>query len=296
MGAGGNQKRSLNPSGSKNASMLQNWWKLTRAEHGLIAFLPIIVSQFVVTKTLTTAMIWPAVGPMLITWGAFAWNDYFGYKSDQALNRKDRPLVAGTIKPRAALWVGSALMLLGVAWTYPVGLSAFSIAAIYTVLSMAYDLFLKTRPLLGNAFIASSMSISFIYGNYAVSNELHPFVLLYAGVAFLAGLGRELIITLRDVDGDKKAGATTLPMLLGPRNTVVAASALIYGAAALSLVPLLRPVNTVYIVLAILTDALFLVSTYYVLLSQRFENLNTARKLTLAGMLVGVLAFAALGL
>ncbi|MBI2445744.1 geranylgeranylglycerol-phosphate geranylgeranyltransferase [Candidatus Micrarchaeota archaeon] len=254
--------------------MLKNWWRLTRAEHGLIVFLAILVSQFVVTKALTAAMIWPAVGPMLITWGAFAWNDYFGYKSDKALNRKDRPLVAGTITPRVALWVGSALMILGVALTYPVGVAAFGIAIVYTALSMAYDLFLKTRPLLGNLFIASSMSISFIYGNYAASDTLHPYVLLYAGVAFFAGLGRELIITLRDVEGDKKAGATTLPMLLGPRVTVTAASALIYGAAALSLVPLLRPVSIPYIALAVLTDALFLVSTYYVLLSQKLQNLN----------------------
>lgn len=275
--------------------MLKNWWKLTRAEHGLIVFLAVIVSQFVTTKTLSAAMVWPAIGPMFITWGAFAWNDYFGYKSDKALNRKDRPLVAGTIKPRAALWIGSALMLLGVALTYPVGVMAFAIAAIYTVLSMAYDLFLKTRPLLGNVFIASSMSISFLYGNYAVSDTLHPFVLLYAGVAFLAGLGRELIITLRDVEGDRKAGARTLPMLLGPRMTVTLASTLIYGAAALSLVPLMRPISPLYIALAVLTDALFLVSTYYVLLSQKPENLNMARKLTLAGMLMGVLAFAALG-
>ncbi len=276
--------------------MLKNWWKLTRAEHGLIVLLAVIVSQFVVTKRLDASMIWPGLGPMLITWGAFAWNDYFGYKSDKALKRMDRPLVAGTIKPRVALWVGSALMLLGVALTYPVGVSAFAIAAIYTVLSMAYDLFLKTRPLLGNVFIASSMSISFLYGNYAVSDALHPYVLLFAGVAFFAGLGRELIITLRDVEGDKKAGARTLPMLLGPRMTVTVASTLIYGAAALSLVPLMKPVSAIYIGLAIFTDALFLVSTYYVLLSQKPENLNMARKLTLAGMLMGVLAFAALGL
>lgn len=276
--------------------MFKNWWKLTRAEHGIIVFLAVLVSQFVVTKTVTAAMLWPALGPMLITWGAFAWNDYFGYKSDKALKRMDRPLVAGTIQPRAALWAGAALMLLGVVLTYPIGVAAFGIAVLYTILSMAYDVFLKTRPLLGNLFIASSMSISFIYGNYAASDMLHPHVLLFAGVAFLAGLGRELIITLRDVEGDKKTGATTLPMLLGPRMTVTAASVLIYGAAALSLVPLLRPVSPAYVGMAILTDALFLVSTYYVLLSQKSENLNAARKLTLAGMLAGVLAFAALGI
>ncbi len=275
---------------------LKAWWKLCRAEHGLIVFLAVVVSQFVATKTFSYSFLFPAVGPMLITWGAFCWNDYFGFASDKALGRKERPLVAGTIGRRAALWAGALMMLGGTALTYQVNFQAFTIAAAFTLLSMAYDVFLKTKPLVGNVFIASTMGVSFIYGNLAVSNTLHPFVLLYAGVAFLAGLGRELIITLRDVEGDRKAGATTLPMLLGPRKTVITASVLMYGAVAISLVPMMRPVNIAYIVAAILTDALFLVSTYYVLLSQKKENLQQARNLTLAGMLAGVVAFAALGL
>lgn len=275
---------------------LKDWLKLSRAEHGFIVFLAVVVAQFVSTKKLDSEFLFPALGPMLITWGAFCWGDYFGLKSDKALNRKNLPLVAGTINPRHALWAGAFLMLSGVALTYFVNASAFALALAYTVGAMAYDPILKKRPLLGNAFIASSMSVSFLYGNLSATPDLHGAVLLYAGVAFLAGLGRELLITLRDVEGDRKIGATTLPMMLGPKKTVILASTLISCAVFLSLIPLLRPVHPAYLLAVIATDTLFLTGAYYAVLSQRPENLKKARQLTLVGMLTGVLAFAALGL
>ncbi|MBI4360183.1 geranylgeranylglycerol-phosphate geranylgeranyltransferase [Candidatus Micrarchaeota archaeon] len=276
--------------------MIKPWWQLLRAEHGLIVFMAVVVSQFVVTGRFEQAFLYPALGPLLITWGAFAWGDYFGLKSDAALKRVDRPLVSKKIKPRHALWAGIALMLAGLAATNPVGREAFALAAVYTLFAFAYDPILKKKPLLGNAFIASAMSVSFIYGNLAAQVPLDNKVVLYAAVAFLAGLGRELIITLRDVAGDKKIGATTLPMVLGAKKTVLLSTVLVYAAVALSLVPLLRPVHVAYIPLVILTDALFLLGTYYALLSQKTDHLNSARQLTLYGMLFGVLAFAALGL
>ena len=165
---------------------LKDWIKLTRAEHGLIVFLAVLVSQFVVTKKLEASFLFPALGPMLITWGAFAWGDYFGLKSDKALHRIKLPLVSGKIEPRHALWTGALLMLWGVGLTFFVNSTAFATALAYTLGAMLYDPVLKKRPLAGNAFIASSMSVSFLYGNLAVSNVLQPNVLLYAAVAFFA--------------------------------------------------------------------------------------------------------------
>ena len=138
---------------------LKDWLRLTRAEHGFIVFLAVVVSQFVVTKKLDSSFFFPALGPLLITWGAFAWGDYFGLKSDTFLGRDSLPLVSGKIKPRHALWVGAFLMLTGAGLTFFVNAPAFAMALAYTAGAMAYDPVLKKRPLLGNAFIASSMAV-----------------------------------------------------------------------------------------------------------------------------------------
>ena len=274
--------------------MLKDWLRLTRAEHSIIVFFAIIIAQAITTRQIAFEYIYAAIGPALITLGAFAWNDYFGLKSDRALKRTDRPLVSGTIKPQAAILFAAIAMLFGAALTYFVNPACFAIALLYAILSMAYDPLLKKIPLAGNLFIASSMSISFIYGNFAVSNILNANIAIFAIMAFFAGLGRELIITLRDVEGDKKIGAKTLPMLLGPRNTIIAASTLIYLAIFASLYPLTKTISWPYITAIIVADALFLIPTLRLMLKQDKATLNEARNLTLYALIIGIIAFATL--
>src|SRR3989338_6106650 len=74
---------------------LRDWVALTRAEHALIVVMAVVASEFVVSKRFSPDFFFPALGPALITLGAFAWNDYFGLKTDAALKRFDRPLVSG---------------------------------------------------------------------------------------------------------------------------------------------------------------------------------------------------------
>jgi 4-hydroxybenzoate polyprenyltransferase len=275
--------------------MKNAWLRLMRFEHSLMVLVAIVASEFIVSKRLSLDLLYPAVGPALITLAAFAWNDYFGLKSDKELRRKERPLVSGEIKPAYALIFSLAFFALGVTLTFPFGQAAFAIAFAYALLSMAYDPILKKLPLAGNVFIASSMSISFVYGNLAVSPALNSFALLFAGIAFFAGLGRELLITLRDVEGDKKLKATTLPMLLGPKMTVLLANASIFVAIALSMVPLFYSLSLPYFVLIIVSDSLFFLATSIVSLKQDYAALSKARDYTLYALMTGIIAFATLG-
>ncbi len=275
---------------------IRDWIALTRAEHALIVIIAIAASEFVVSKTFKPEFLLSAIGPALITLGAFAWNDYFGIKTDAILKRTDRPLVSGRISKQAAFYGAIALFALGVLFSSFVNQTAFAIAAIFTILSMLYDPVLKKLPLLGNAFIASSMSISFVYGNYALTPALNYYVLLFALVSFTAGLGRELILTLRDVEGDKKIGAKTLPMQIGARKTSILASALLHLSVAFSLVPLTKTFNVVYAAFVLVTGALLLYSAWKLVLGQSQASLKKIRNYTLYALLTGVLAFAALGL
>jgi len=275
--------------------MRNAWLRLTRAEHGLMVLVAVVASEFIVSKRLSLDLLYPAVGPALITLAAFAWNDYFGLKSDKALKRKDRPLVSGEIKPQQALFFSLALFAIGIFLTLPFGQTAFSITFAYAILSMAYDPILKKLPLAGNVFIASAMSVSFIYGNLVVSQALNPFIVLFAGMAFFAGFGRELLITLRDVEGDKKLKAKTLPMLLGPKKTVLLANANILVAIALSMVPLFYYLPVPYFLLIIVSDSLFFLATSIAALKQDYASLSKARNYTLYALMTGILAFATLG-
>ncbi len=269
--------------------MLKDWWKLFRAEHAVMTAVAVLAAEFVVSKSIN---LFSCLGPALITLGAFAWNDYFDFKTDKALKRKDRPLVSGAIKKQHAFIAGLLLMLLGAASAFAINQAAFSIALLFTILAMAYSISLKKLPLLGNAFIASAMSISFLYGNYVVSKELNFFVIVFAISAFLVGLGRELIITLRDVQGDKLIKAKTLPMILGDKNTVMLASFLIYLGVAASLVPLIYKANPAYGALIAIADALLFYSTFVVNAKRDFK---TARNYTLYALGIGIMAFAMLG-
>ena len=185
--------------------------------------------------------------------------------------------------------------MLGLAASAAVNQTAFAIAGIFTALAMLYDPILKKLPLLGNAFIASSMSISFIYGNYAFASELNYFVLLFAIVSFTAGLARELVLTLRDVKGDRKIGAKTFPMVFGARATVVLAIALFHVAVVMSLLPFARTQSIAYAILIGITDVLILISAWRLALDQRYASLKKIRNYTLYALLAGVLAFATLG-
>ncbi|HIH20602.1 TPA: UbiA family prenyltransferase [Candidatus Micrarchaeota archaeon] len=274
---------------------LKDWLALTRAEHAVIVLIAVMASEFVVSKRFSSDFLFPALGPALITLGAFAWNDYFGIKTDKALKRMDRPLVSGKINSRIAFHIAIALFALGVFLTLFVNQTVFLIAIAFAVLSMLYDPVLKKIPLLGNAFIASSMSISFLYGNYAVVSTLNSFVLLFSAIAFAGGLGRELVLTLRDVKGDEKIGAKTLPMLLGHFKTIVLASVLFHLAVVMSLVPLATDRNLGYMVFIGITDVLFLISAWTLTFNQSRPMLEKVRNYTLWGLLSGVVAFAALG-
>ncbi len=292
------------------------WHRLFRSEHALITFLGVLVGAMLGIRDFRIPIdafsvnsiagldlpffLWiivAAIGPALITLAAFALNDYFGYETDRANKRKDRPIVAGEIKRQHALYAALVLFAVGLYLTYLVNFTVFALSAVYVALCFLYDNFLKKLPLAGNAFIALTMSGPFIYGSLTVSTGVSPVVALLAAIAFLVGLGRELLNTLRDIEGDKKIGASTLPMLLGGKNTAILSSLLIISAVLLSLLPFFGSYLRApffYAVFLIPCNVLLLLTVYKALKSQDNLSLKQARNYTLAALGCGVLAFLSL--
>ncbi|MEM0475674.1 MAG: UbiA family prenyltransferase, partial [Candidatus Norongarragalinales archaeon] len=140
------------------------------------------------------------------------------------------------------------------------------------------------------------MAVCFVYGNLVVAPKLNYFVSVFALMSFLTGLGREFLITLRDVAGDEKIGAKTLPMLLGSRKTVALAVALIYCGVILSFFPLfaLPSFFLPYAALIVTADALLVAVIITTWRGQTQAALGFARNASLAALFVGTLAFASL--
>ena len=280
---------------------LKNWLALIRYEHSIMVAIAILISEALASKfagvpfsVFSNSALFPALGPALITAAAFALNDYFGYETDKTNKRTERPIVSGKISKNSALRFSFILYALGLLLSLFVNFACFSVAIVYSILSVAYDPVLKKKPFLGNMFIASSMSVSFLYGNFVVSSKLFDTTLFFILIAFVAGIGRELLITLRDVKGDKKIGAVTVPMLIGSEKTAKL-SAVFFGIAILaSWLPFLQNFHLFYFILIALNNILLLYSIFLVLRSQSLEVLKKCRNLTLRALMLGLVAFAAL--
>ncbi len=268
------------------------WHSLFRTEHALITFIAVVVGQLFVTDFFHFSL-FASVGPALITLAAFALNDYFGFETDKANRRIDRPIVAGRITREHALAVALLLFGIGLLLTYFVNFTVFLLSLLYVVLSILYDPVLKKLPFIGNTFIALTMAGPFIYGNLSFTPVLSQHVVLLSIIAFLVGIGRELLITLRDVEGDRKIGATTLPMLIGAKNTVILSSFFISAAVLFSFIPF-ATTSLAYILLVIPADFLLALSVYKALKSQDAFTLKQCRNYTLLALGFGVVAFLAL--
>jgi 4-hydroxybenzoate polyprenyltransferase len=237
------------------------------------------------------------VGPALVAAGAFALNDFFDVASDAALNRRDRPIVAGELSKGSVLKASIALYAAGLGLClYASGWLAFSIAFAYAVLSVAYSAVLKRTLLAGNLAVATTYAISFVYGSAIATGTLNvqPTIACFAAMAFFAGLARELLNSIKDMEGDKKLHALSLPMLLDAKPVAFIAGACVVAAVALSALPLLQGVRIPYVLLVGACDALLLHAAYSALNDLSYANLSRVRKQTIFALLVGVIGFASL--
>ncbi|MFZ5500570.1 MAG: UbiA family prenyltransferase, partial [Candidatus Micrarchaeota archaeon] len=154
--------------------------------------------------------------PIFSEMGSFALNDYLDIEADRANRMMERPLVKGTITPGFAFGFSVSCLAVSIIVAFFINLPAFVIALIFNLLGIAYNYRLKDLPLVGNAYIGLTMAIPFIFGNYVVSETLSPIALVLAVLGFVAGLAREIIKSVEDMEGDLKArGSKTLPIMIG---------------------------------------------------------------------------------
>jgi 4-hydroxybenzoate polyprenyltransferase len=272
--------------------------RLTRIEHSIMLVIAVVAAELIVGQLPSPYIILLSlVAPISISMGAFAINDYFDVAADRANGRTDRPIVNGSIGKKEALRISLACTAVGIASSLFINIYAFSIAAIFGILAFLYAYRLKGMLILGNAYIALSMVIPFIYGSYVAASGVNANIILISFVIFLSGFAREIHGMIRDYAGDvKERHVKNLVYHIGTARSAYLAAILYVEAIAISLFMFILKLpfqyNLAYLAPIMVVDAmLFYVAIGYMRVKNTRSFFKLSRNLSLGAMALALVIY-----
>jgi len=216
---------------------IRGFYTITRPANSIVSGFAAVLGYLIATGTLVPAVLLLFAIVALITAGGNVINDYFDAGID-AINRPERPIPSGTVRPGSARSYATTLFLAGIT------LSLFTnngicilIAAFNSLLLIGYAAKLKSTPFIGNITVSYLSASIFLFGG-ALAGIAGLFQNLpLAFITFLAMVARELLKDAEDMEGDSAGGARTVPMHIGIRTTGRLAFAFAFLAICASLIP-----------------------------------------------------------
>ena len=271
-------------------------WQLLRFEHGLM-YSAGVLAGMVVSAGFDFSPRDAILGMLtacFLQGSAFALNDYYDYEVDLANKRFDRPLVRGELKKEHALLLFAILAPAGFITAFLINIEAFLLAFVITLLGYAYDVKLKEFGFAGNVYIAFSMAAPFIFGSVVATGRIVESSALLAFIAFLSGVGREVMKGIEDVEGDALRNVKTVARTRGIKTAAKISAILFLVAVVLSVLPpILIPefMDLKYILPVIFTDVMLVSISWRLFKEVRREDIRTYRKQSLLALAVGLAAF-----
>jgi 4-hydroxybenzoate polyprenyltransferase len=151
-----------------------------------------------------------------ITSGGFAFNDYIDQESD-AIVKKNRPIPSQTLAPWHALLTSAVLFAIGLLVSLRINILCFGIALMDTLLLMAYSAYVKRNAGFAGSFLMGFLiGTSFVYGEAALTGiiTVTSFSLSFMS---MGNVGGNVLRDVLSLEGDLKAGYTTLAAKSGPK-------------------------------------------------------------------------------
>lgn len=217
-------------------------------------------------------------------------NDYFDREID-AINEPTRPMPAGKVKPSEAISFAIILASFGLVFAASTGTLTLGLAVVSMIIMLAYNARIKRLGRLGNAFVSTNVAIPFVYGGLAVGRPTWSLG-IFAMLAFLSSMGREIMKGIVDVQGDSSRHVRTVAATHGNQRAAVEAAVLFLAAIALSALPiLLGLVSMYYLPPVIICDVGFLLTAYSAVADPTPNNARRNKKYVLVWMTFGLLAF-----
>ncbi|MEM1589417.1 MAG: UbiA family prenyltransferase [Candidatus Bathyarchaeia archaeon] len=158
-----------------------------------------------------------------ISSAGFAINDFFD-KDGDALVKPSRPIPAGEIPPKVAVYVSAVFFLLGLLQAFLLNWLCLLIVFIDSILLVVYSAFIKRRSgFAANILVGGLIGTAFLYGEAAGSGTITTASLSMYPIC-LGSVGGNILRDILSLEGDCKLGYPTLPQKLGVgRSAKVAA-------------------------------------------------------------------------
>jgi geranylgeranylglycerol-phosphate geranylgeranyltransferase len=227
----------------------------------------------------------------LLCAAAMTINDYYDRAID-AINEPARPIPSGLVKPKEALAFVVALTAAGFVFALIVSALCLGVAVVSWVIVATYLTVGKRSGLPGNFLVSACVAIPFIYGSVAVVNAVGLNVMFFALMAFMSNTGREITKGIVDVVGDRSENVKTLAVRYGEKKAAVAASLFYVSAVALTPIPwVLDLVSVWFIPFVLATDVGLVACSAMLLRDYSREKARKIKKAVLLLFVVGLLAY-----
>lgn len=196
-------------------SQLKGLYKISRPLSTLSGALSVLLGGYVAGTGEWGNIFLASLVTVLISSSANAWNDYMDIEIDK-INQPQRPLPSGMVSPRAAVIFAVSMALLSIVIGVLINWQSFLIAIIAIIVLFLYSWKLKSTVLFGNITVATISAMSVVFGGVAAGN-VEPTIWL-AVIIFTAILGREILKTLADYEGDMRQKCRTVATVWGQRS------------------------------------------------------------------------------
>jgi len=254
----------------------------------------VIVGYVVSTGTLpiSTELLAGAVSCGIYTAFAMVTNDIIDIEADK-VNEPSRPIPSGKLSPKEALVYSFVLLALGfVTASLAANVWFLCVPPVVALASVTYNLYLKRIGFLGNILVSALVASAFIGGGLLAVGHIDVYLLLFALMAFVGNLGREVHKGIADMEGDKKRGVMTVAVAYGAWKAKLLSVSLYSLAILLAIVPVALGITNQYYPFAIAVVATcLLVSSARVLKMDDPKALRKEKNLVRVWMLFALVAF-----
>ena len=190
-------------------------YKLARPFNALSGAIAVLLGGYVAGTGEWLNVALAAVVTFLVTGAANAWNDCLDVEIDR-INQPQRVLPSGQLSTRAAWLFSIVLTVLALIIAAFINLPSFIVTLLSSIILYIYSLRLKSTVLMGNATVAAISALSVIFGGIAAGNVTPT--LLLALIIATAIMGREVLKTLADYEGDLRQRCRTIATAWGKRK------------------------------------------------------------------------------